>query len=91
MDNSALLESEAKKRWCPHARIPLYGTSPTDEEGPAGANRPPPSLTAGNTRMVVEAVAAATRCIGSDCMAWRWHRGVTGEPFGYCGLAGPAR
>lgn len=37
------------------------------------------------------------RCIGSDCMAWRWHQVPAGPPpysvlknsnEGYCGLAG---
>lgn len=28
-----------------------------------------------------------TRCIGSECMAWRWQPGQ-GSDGGYCGLAG---
>ena len=34
------------------------------------------------------------RCIGSDCMAWRWQpnasvsQGINGTRPGYCGLAG---
>jgi hypothetical protein len=32
----------------------------------------------------------ARRCVGSRCMAWRWHlRSILpGEQKGYCGLAG---
>jgi hypothetical protein len=42
-------------------------------------------------------VKADTKCVASDCMAWRWKEGLDKDPkdghfkklFGYCGLAGP--
>ena len=63
-----LTESEAKARWCPHARIPLYAASPADEESPASANRPMP----GTSAYASNATQDATRCIASGCMAWRF-------------------
>ncbi len=63
-----LREDEARQRWCPHARIPLYAAKPAEVESPASANRPMP----GTDAHVLESIDRATRCISSGCMAWRW-------------------
>ena len=31
---------------------------------------------------------ANAKCVGSDCMMWRWIDGVETDSGGYCGLAG---
>jgi len=55
-------EDEARKRWCPFARV---GTTTTDERLAVALNR------VENTGGIVLNPFAA-RCIASDCMAWRW-------------------
>ncbi len=91
-----LTETEARDRWCPHARV-IYG-------GPT-FNRLGELSTANPTELNPE----ICRCIASACMAWRWGewaltdvRTTTedGRPMvvqvddrsqptrGYCGLAG---
>lgn len=54
-----MTEEEAKTKWCPFARL---GSSTS---GLGGLNR-----FASPAR---EADFEGTRCIGSACMAWRWH------------------
>ena len=82
-------EAEAKKCWCPFARV-VFAHSEIGVVGIAAGNRgwsiPKSELSLGGS---------ATRCIASECMAWRTveRRGpppLTGaEPGrGYCGLAG---
>lgn len=61
-------ETEAKERWCPHARVPLYAACATGEESPAAANRAAP----GSSESVRAGAAEQCRCLGSGCMAWRW-------------------
>jgi hypothetical protein len=42
-------------------------------------------------RLYVSSVTTETRCIASECMAWRWFgRGAARPDRGYCGLAGKA-
>ena len=83
-----LTEDDAKQRWCPHVRVPAYEAQPTEEEGPASANRSPCEA----TQMHIARMHAATRCIGSGCMAWRWWNRLpsmhTNNSTGYCGLSG---
>jgi hypothetical protein len=78
---SGLTEAEAKKRWCPFARAP----------GNYAYGLPT------NNRNERGGPTARAKCIGSDCMAWRWidaevefQRTGTHQPTntGYCGLAG---
>ena len=70
-----MTESDAKKLWCPMARAALT-------EGMA-ANR-----TASMGTGAYADITGLTRCIASQCMAWRWRRLNTGPDEGYCGLAG---
>lgn len=65
---SAMLEEDARRCWCPFARS--YTT--TEEGDPVTFNR------------TWQGVPKATNCLGSQCMAWRWH----GPSVGTCGLAG---
>lgn len=58
MHTNTLTEPEAKRRWCPFARLPG-----TYNDQPFVANRMSSGAPDGN-------------CLGSGCMAWRWH-GVT--------------
>lgn len=62
-----LTERDAALRWCPFARVALHAGS-----GGATANRHPSD---GSTdhRHNPPAIEDETRCIGSRCMAWRWH------------------
>lgn len=50
-------EAQARKLWCPHALAPV---------GAVAVNRP---LT--DTDPQAAAITAATRCLASDCAAWR--------------------
>lgn len=55
-----MTEDEAKTKWCPAARI-----TPATESHHAFDNR-------GDA---IDHMRVAGLCIGSECMAWRWHRG----------------
>lgn len=91
-----MTEEEARARWCPFARVPLYAAQPVQEESPTAANRAPPGAS-DSTRAGVD---RETRCLGGECMAWRWEplasivdsQRLLGEPIepkrGSCGLAG---
>lgn len=75
-----MTEDEAKKKWCPFVRLCVKGQSAGNRYGDENGTIENPS---------------SCRCIGSDCMAWRWADGmpsITGKPKnmceGYCGLAG---
>ena len=92
-----MTEDEARKKWCPFARV----AAPADSE--AGG-------TAGNRWGDTDPThpASGYRCIASDCMAWRGYETAafkvraegefrssgrrlkpTGaDVLGYCGLAG---
>lgn len=88
-----MTEDEAKTKWCPQARYVIDGQTvfPTgnrfDGQG-------------GTSRTAVEA-SEQCRCLGSDCMAWRWFGTHVNDPdggpylvfsnttHGTCGLAGP--
>lgn len=77
-----LTEGDARKRWCPHARLPAGYQSD-------GANR-----SAGEP---VPEWKAGTLCVASACMFWRWasvkdmrayHGSAAVGRRGYCGSAG---
>ena len=79
---SAVTEAEAKQKWCPEARVSLYHRA-TD------ANRMV-RYGEGADSEDYRAFDAATRCVGSGCMFWRWQADVTAElsgRHGYCGNA----
>ncbi|WP_188260695.1 hypothetical protein [Azospirillum tabaci] len=69
-----MTEEEARTKWCPMARVAiqnvasdmavLTGSSPIHPVG----NRA--TLIAGRARQCD--TATGSRCIGSECMAWRW-------------------
>jgi hypothetical protein len=77
-----LTEAEARKRWCPFARVAV-DTVVTDD--PVPANR---ALDLHNNMPTWPAQCA---CMASFCMAWRWEHRFLGEhaanSTGYCGLA----
>lgn len=83
-----MTEAEAKKRWCPFARVVQYAG---DWHPPAAGNREA-------MQAFPDELNGATVCIASSCMAWRWETepfpnhqpGETGPSAGsgYCGLAG---
>ncbi|MGH6877409.1 MAG: hypothetical protein ACREHV_08540 [Rhizomicrobium sp.] len=73
-------EAEAKKRWCPFARVPFHHSTLDYEaslaaESAAGVNR-----IAGEKGEPV--IPAAALCIGSGCAAWL----DFGKGDGRCGL-----
>ena len=85
-----MTEDEARTKFCPFARI-------AHVSAPTGGNRHYGGVGA------EENLCMITRCIASDCMAWRWRQEFTGTisnedggiagltidtEIGYCGLAG---
>ena len=78
-------EAEARKCWCPFGRVAMLEDKMLQTGMPA-FNRVAEAARARHSD-------AATMCIASECMAWRWD----GEPIselnhpnmrGHCGLAG---
>lgn len=69
-------QAEAKKMWCPEARIK------------ADANRLDALVV--NRFAVGRAGLAFAGCIASECMHWRWAGGYSNadDAKGYCGLSG---
>jgi hypothetical protein len=65
-----MTESEAKTKWCPFVR-----QSATFKDG----------FGLSYNRSAVEN-APECRCIGSNCMVWRWS--VMRDGHGFCGLSG---
>lgn len=75
-----MTEDEARKKWCPFARLIATGAEGQDVALPdasAGFNRP----TLGPPDDLANAA-----CMASSCMAWRWDS----RSRGHCGLAGAA-
>lgn len=74
-----ITEDEARKKWCPYARI----LHPGDEDTGAaiGYNRRTDSGWDD---------CGDNFCIASECMAWRWKLNDHGHSMnlGWCGLAG---
>ena len=70
---------EAREKWCPFVRV---STIRLDRGGASTA------LAVNRTPYESSGVHPLTRCIASDCMAWRWD-GTAYDPHshGYCGLA----
>ena len=72
-----MTEAEAKKKWCPRARITagVHEFNPISHGPAAITNRcDTPTM---------------TDCLASECMAWRWEDIARRKPIdGYCGLAG---
>jgi hypothetical protein len=67
-------EIEAKTKWCPFVRIVQWGRGGFFIDN----------------RGIQPTAASDMRCIGSQCMAWKWH-GWVGETerAGFCGLVRP--
>ena len=79
-----MTEAEAKKKWCPNVR---YLATFRNDEGKLE--------TAGCfNRGGADSGLEKARCIGSDCMAWRWKYGEDrayrgrDTQHGYCGAFG---
>lgn len=83
-----MTEDETKTKWCPFVR---YANSPFSNN--ATANRWKQSEPADQPHALNP---VPCRCIGSDCMAWRWrdrepipsNDPMYKPPRGFCGLAG---
>lgn len=88
----SMTEEEARKKWCPHARVvdPFI----LNDYELADPDEPPPlRVTPGYNRYHCDGDTAdetvtdgSVRCVGSLCMAWRWW--MEEKEHGYCGLAG---
>lgn len=88
-----MTEDEARQKWCPFSRI-------ADPNAMTGGNRRYRQQ-GGGAAPAKHAFNQATRCIASECMAWRWKLVVKehhpmqliiepdeySETDGYCGLA----
>jgi hypothetical protein len=66
-------EEEAKQKWCPKSIVTLGSRNEREQ---ACGNR---FEDAKDSNAYMQ-----TRCLGGDCMMWRWHS----PKRGYCGLAG---
>jgi len=79
-----MTEDEAKTKWCPFVQFHM------SHDGDTATNRdrfvlPETDL----TRQLCDAVRHNARCVGSECMAWRWEEQQPVEDgVGFCGLAG---
>ena len=77
-----MTEDEAKTKWCPFVRVSI-ATGGQDTYAVNRIAKLDDKDLVGNT--------PGTRCIASECMAWRWnpegHIPNKGKQ-GYCGLAG---
>jgi hypothetical protein len=65
-------EADARKKWCPFARVNTNNGCATNryaDEKAGKDGRPHNSM-----------------CIGSECMAWQWN--VMDGETGYCGMIG---
>lgn len=66
-----MTEEEAKKKWCPHARFKFSALSDCPasnrDDGSDGCKNP--------------FLRSGTRCLGSECMAWRWSTAKETEAF----------
>ena len=67
-----MTEEEAKKRWCPMARVHISRSLSGSEYY-------------SNNRLALHDL---TTCIASGCMAWRTGESYGERFSGYCGLAG---
>lgn len=85
--NAVFTVADANKRWCPFGRTSDFND---------GGDLPEFQHTLTGNRGQCH-----TRCIASDCMAWRWHTTHINNPdapkgdlietcdtYGYCGMAG---
>jgi hypothetical protein len=63
-------QDEARKKWCPFARV-FTGTS---------------SAFVSANRNMLERDENKANCIGSACMAWRYTYELDQQAGGYCGL-----
>lgn len=80
-----MTEDEAKRKWCPFARVPMSYLD----------NSPAPAV---NRAYSGNSADAGSLCIASACMAWRVQRDIATNAEtgisravvlgGYCGLAG---
>jgi hypothetical protein len=68
-----MTEEDAKKRWCPFARVYSARTDKNDET----------TAMASVNRMVNGRAHPKCPCLASRCMAWIWQDAKQGE----CGLA----
>lgn len=80
-----MLESEAKKKICPHfAQVAALGVI-------SMWLTPDMNLDTGEAALDILGTVGANRCKGSDCMMWTEHNSALRgdkEPVGNCGLKG---
>lgn len=88
-----ITEKEARTKWCPFARVSMWfeiakktvGAEQLAQRFAVSVNRAPET---------VSGISEQCKCVGSECMAWRFLEKTTndGEPdensVGFCGLAG---
>lgn len=88
-------EKQAKEKWCPEARVHSSGGPVTG----IGINAYVVTATKADGSDPVSTKGRLGHCIGSGCMAWRWHDPQTTidvkqlgrERRGYCGKTGEAK
>lgn len=93
-----MTEADAKTKWCPFSRPVM----PRTEDCGFQAGNRDYDRTDGAPSGAVAIAGPLNNCIGSACMAWRWHPSLSidnpgraaaagqtiKETRGYCGLAG---
>ena len=78
-----MTEDEARQKWCPSVR---EIAAMSNYELPSNTVMYNPSTQVAGNRLPD---GNMSKCIASDCMAWRWEDGpMDDELHGYCGLAG---
>ena len=84
MNYNYMTEEEAKKKWCPEARL-IMASSNTEAPINAAAGYNQSSLHEGN------AMLKSAACLGANCMMWQWATEPLKERnelrLGFCGLA----
>lgn len=93
-----ITEREAKEKWCPQARV-AYGKHMNDGRWHLYSHQPACNAVFRNRSDdgSVKDDYHRLKCIGSECMAWRWSEknavevpmtGDIGDRKGYCGAYG---
>lgn len=84
---TVMTEQEAREKWCPFARTIKTTSFNGVPQWEVAGNRVDANPVLG---IRGEDSPWPCRCIGPDCMAWRWQSPATREAIsrGYCGLAG---
>lgn len=63
-----MTEDEARKKWCPMARVSIHAPEESRKDFISTGNR----WQAESSRKSLNVYPQGAQCIASDCMMWRW-------------------